>query len=142
MYTDWVQQVMPYVKNAQMFTCPSNSGSPYVDTVPPNHDSYHGYGMNYWMTYYYYYHGLGSIQKPAETIWFTDCNFYVVYPTYYLYTYPTSTAYGQSGYARLQLRHNDGVNCGFIDGHAKWLNRQTIEGDIGLYTASTYWWGR
>ena len=29
------------------------------------------------------------------------------------------------------LRHNDGVNVAFVDGHSKWFNRQTIEGDAG-----------
>jgi len=138
-YIRWADQIYPYVKNAQLFTCPSN---PTYDFVPNTRDAYFGYGLNYWLTFYYYYVSLADITKAAETIWYTDCNYYVVYPTYYLYTYPTNTTYGQNGTARLQLRHNDGVNCAFVDGHAKWLNRATIEGDIGLTTASIYWWGR
>jgi prepilin-type N-terminal cleavage/methylation domain-containing protein/prepilin-type processing-associated H-X9-DG protein len=143
LFLNWPQQVYPYVKNQQLFTCPSNPAGLWV-YHPTTRDYYFGYGMNYWMTYYYYYAtgAFSYIKTPAETIWFTDCDYYVVYPTYYLYTYPTNTTYGQSGVARLQLRHNDGVNVSFVDGHAKWLGRQTIEGDIGLYAASKYWWGR
>ncbi|MBU0609517.1 MAG: hypothetical protein KKI08_16645, partial [Armatimonadetes bacterium] len=28
---------------------------------------------------------------------------------------------GTDNYANPDARHNDGMNCGFVDGHAKWL---------------------
>jgi len=140
-WLNWATQIYPYIKNDQLFTCPSNPSYTWASNWA-SPDAYFGYGLNYWLTYFYYYIAMANIARPAETIWFTDCDYYVVYPTYYLYTYPTNVTYGQGGYARLQLRHNDGVNCGFVDGHAKWLGRSTIEGDRGLYTASQYWWGR
>ncbi|MCC7492314.1 MAG: prepilin-type N-terminal cleavage/methylation domain-containing protein [Fimbriimonadaceae bacterium] len=142
-FLNWPQQQFPYMKNEQMMTCPSNSTSPWVYNAVTRDNNF-GYGMNYWATYYYYYTNcnLANFVTPAETIWFTDCNYYNVYPTYYLATYPADVTYGQNGSARLQLRHNDGVNAAFLDGHAKWFNRQTIEGDVGLGTASRYWWGR
>ncbi len=145
-YLDWMQQIYPYVKNQQLYTCPSEPT--YSWTANPadgmSHDATLGYGLNYWMTFYYYYNNavMAKIQKPAETIWFTDCNYYVVYPSYYLATYPDNPTYGQNGSARLQLRHNGGVNVAFMDGHAKWLSRSEIEGDSGLEGASRYWWGR
>jgi len=143
-YYMWHQQVYPYVKNLQIFTCPSVPN--YKLTEDPNggpaYDSTLGYGMNYWLTYFYYYLNMSDFKKPAETIWFTDCKYYVMYPSYYLATYPTHYAYGQNGYARLDIRHNDGANVGFVDGHAKWMNRATLEGDTGLYGASQYFWGR
>jgi prepilin-type N-terminal cleavage/methylation domain-containing protein/prepilin-type processing-associated H-X9-DG protein len=138
-YIRWADQVYPYVKNEQLFVCPSN---PTATFVANTRDTSYGVGMNYWLTYYYYYLTDADLKAPSETIWYTDCNYYVVYPTFYLYTYPLNTTYGQTGTARLQLRHNDGINVSFVDGHAKWLNRQTIEGDIGNTTASKYWWGR
>ncbi|MGD9497404.1 MAG: prepilin-type N-terminal cleavage/methylation domain-containing protein [Armatimonadota bacterium] len=143
-YYMWHQQMYPYVKNIQLFTCPSvptYSLSVQADGSPA-YDSTLGYGMNYWVTYFYYYLTMSDFTRPAETIWFTDCKYYVVYPTYYLKTYPDHYAYGLNGYARLDIRHNDGANIGFIDGHAKWMNRATLEGDNGLTTASQYWWGR
>jgi prepilin-type processing-associated H-X9-DG protein len=34
---------------------------------------------------------------------------------------PTNgTPYGSSLFDRLIVNHNDGVNCGYFDGHAKW----------------------
>ena len=142
-YIRWPDQIYPYVKNEQLYTCPSN---PVATFVANTRDAYFGYGLNYWLTFYYYYVGLANITRPAETIWFADCDFYNVYPSYYMYLYPTNTTYGQNGIARLQLRHNDGVNIGFVDGHAKWMHRTEIEGDIGgpntTATGSRYWWGR
>ncbi len=138
-YIVWPDQILPYIKNSGIFTCPSNASGVFV---PNTRDGNFGYGMNYWANYYYNYITLASIQKPAETIWYTDCNYYQVYPTYYLATYPADPTYGQSGTARLQLRHNNGVNAAFMDGHVKWFSRDAIESDTGLYGASKYWYGR
>ncbi len=148
-FLNWPQQAHPYMKNQQMLDCPSWTGQWAYS--PTARDNNFGYGLSYWMTYYYYYTSaeLALIKSPAETIWYTDCNYYVVYPTFYLFTYPADVTYGQNGTARLQLRHNDGVNANFLDGHVKWFNRTTIEGDIGAQgavtgntTPSKYWWGR
>jgi prepilin-type processing-associated H-X9-DG protein len=133
-YLTWAQQMYPYVKNEQMFVCPSTPNNDFVVGDGYTRDTAFGYGMNYWLTYYYYRNyesNLSDFKRPAQTIWFTDCRYYVVYPCYYLYTYPTNTTYGVNGSARLDVRHNDGANVGFLDGHAKWMNRQTLEGDIG-----------
>jgi prepilin-type N-terminal cleavage/methylation domain-containing protein/prepilin-type processing-associated H-X9-DG protein len=148
---NWAQQIYPYVKNEQLFVCPSRSGAGWVyDADPatawPNPDYYFGYGMNYWMTWYYYYSAtykteLAGFPNPAGTIWFTDCNYYVVYPTFYLATYPADPTYGQNGTARLQNRHNNGANVGFLDGHAKWMTDSALEGDNGPILSTSMWWG-
>lgn len=139
------------MKNEQLFVCPSRSGAGWVyDADPatawPNPDYYFGYGMNYWMTWYYYYSAtykteLAGFPNPAGTIWFTDCNHYVVYPTFYLATYPADPTYGQNGTARLQNRHNNGANVGFLDGHAKWMTDSALEGDNGPILSTSMWWG-
>jgi prepilin-type processing-associated H-X9-DG protein len=140
-YLNWPQQMYPYVMNEQLFTCPSRAGSAFAYD-PIVRDNNFGYGMNYWQLYYYYYGSLSDINTPAQTIWFADCNFYVVYPSYYMHTYPDDRTYGLEGTARLQNRHNEGANIGFLDGHAKWLHSSSVEGDIGLYENSEMWWGR
>ena len=143
---NWAQQMFPYVMNEDLFTCPSHAtGTWSYDADPstpaPTRDNNFGYGMNYWMTYYYEPSTLADFPKPAETIWFTDCNFYVVYPSYYLHLYPDNATYGLNGTARLQNRHNEGANVGFLDGHAKWLSRSVLEGDIGGQPSDAMWWG-
>lgn len=143
---NWPQQLYPYVMNEQLFTCPSHAtGTWSYDADPstpgPTRDNDFGYGMNYWMTYAYYAPKLADFPHPAETIWFTDCNYYIVYPSYYLNRYPDNATYGLEGRARLQNRHNQGANVGFLDGHAKWLSDSVLEGDIGGTGSDSMWWG-
>jgi len=142
-YYMWHQQLYPYVKNLQLFVCPSMPRNSLAadPSGGPAYDSSLGYGMNYEVTYFYRYLNMSDFTRPAQTIWFTDCRYYVVYPAYYTFTYPSSPAYGVNGFARLDIRHNGGANVAFFDGHAKWMNRQTLEGDHGYgHDGCQYWW--
>jgi len=135
----WPEHIYPYVKNAQVFTCPSEPGNSWEG----GSDSSFGYGMNYWLAGY----DIGTvkladIKRPAETILLADDNYYVLVPSCFLAMYPTDPYCGVDGIARLPARHNQGDNFGFVDGHAKWMLRSEVEGDDGLYGASKYWWGR
>lgn len=107
----WWHMVEPYVKNAQVFRCPSAGGLA------------NGYG---WQYRYLGWPGmggcattaarsLGEITHPAETIMIGEIlSGVVVYPgdmpTYYD---PYNAA----------ERHNGGANYGFADGHCKWQSR-------------------
>ncbi len=129
--TYWYTASMPYVKNTQVFTCPSYSGS------------WVGYGYN--MDYLGYSWGtagtqvggvgLGTIKSPAETVMLCDSNsVYSFYggrmsgpnPVYDTNSYngflPTSPSAGAA------LRHNSGANHVFVDGHAKWLAATYVRG--------------
>ena len=141
-YYMWHQQVYPYVKNLQLFTCPSvpTSGLAAQADGTPAYDSTLGYGMNYEMTYFYRSLNLSNLTRPAQTLWFADCRSFVVYPAFYTFTYPTNPTYGLNGWARLDIRHNEGANVGFADGHAKWLSRMELEGDRGTGASARYWW--
>ena len=97
-YLDWMQLLMPCVKSRGAFGArpplPTNSAGTYQNTYTPTtaapHDYYLGYGLNYWMTHFYQYNlgKMSDITKPADTIWLTDSNYYLVYPTYYLAAAP------------------------------------------------------
>jgi len=142
-YYMWHQQMYPYVKNLQLFVCPSMPNytlSAQADGSPA-YDSTLGYGMNYEVTYFYRHLNMSDFTRPAQTIWFADCKYYVCYPAYYTYTYPTNGTYGMNGPARIDIRHNGGVNLAFFDGHSKWMSQQAIEGDNGYgHDGSQYWW--
>ncbi|HEX8235405.1 MAG TPA: H-X9-DG-CTERM domain-containing protein [Abditibacteriaceae bacterium] len=51
---------------------------------------------------------------------------------------------------RLSKRHFEGTNVLWVDGHAKWMLRETLEADTGntistisvAQKSSRYWWGR
>jgi prepilin-type N-terminal cleavage/methylation domain-containing protein len=127
---NWQQKVYPYMKNNQIFICPSNG-------TPPG---------QYWDDYIYYSYALpthsgeklASIAEPAITIMTNDG----VHPA-------VSGARGMaplncgaflsSGWCRRDgvataddFLHNGGDNCVFFDGHAKWLGFSTLRGGVGF----------
>jgi prepilin-type N-terminal cleavage/methylation domain-containing protein/prepilin-type processing-associated H-X9-DG protein len=99
--------LQPYVKNWQLFKCPSLSYAVAANLVGPAYEL--SYGTNYYrgeVTPYDYTLGmhqcsLGSVADPAGTFWV------------------------QEGFAYTHVRgvtkpHNDGFNAVLADGHAKW----------------------
>jgi prepilin-type N-terminal cleavage/methylation domain-containing protein/prepilin-type processing-associated H-X9-DG protein len=127
----WPNLLMPYVKNADLFTCPS-------DNDPWNVENLSGgrIDLSYIVNYKVHPPGdtspptpikMAQIARPAETISIAenadgstgnrmpDCQ----------YTWGTHGSPASSGYnkwARVSLeRHNGGSNYVFTDGHAKWL---------------------
>ena len=118
----WYQIMQPYVKNQQLWTCPSQRGG--IDYgVVYNHVS--GVGTS---------KPLAQIQFPAETGMLTETEhqsnasgrdgaLYLCYCPYCWAQGSISWAY----YRGLAWpgRHNDGNNWCFVDGHGKWLTYQT-----------------
>jgi len=114
----WFDNVYPYIKNAQVFVCPSFNG--VVD-----------YGYNSWLMPRSYSpiapFNLAQLTHPAETILFYDTYNGVGHPCGYPWVVDARSApnceakpaadYGTYKYAR----HNDGCNIAFADGHGKWL---------------------
>jgi len=135
----WPEMIFPYILNTQILSCPSHP----TGTWEVGDDTFLGYGANYWLTAYDLgdIH-VGDIKRASETILFADNDYYVVPAPYYLAMYPNDPFCGLNGVARLRGRHNEGDNFAFVDGHGKWMQRSHVEGDIGLYGASKYWWGQ
>ena len=101
----WYMLITPYVKNTQVFYCPSYSAA----TTPD-----YSYGMPWWyanttdaaianMTY-----GIAGTVLIAETTWGVLDG-----PTFF-------ASYQSTTDGRLRDQHNGGLNIGFADGHAKW----------------------
>jgi prepilin-type N-terminal cleavage/methylation domain-containing protein/prepilin-type processing-associated H-X9-DG protein len=114
---EWYEAIMPYVKNQQVFTCPSN---------PRRDDTWLTYGMNCEREIRSYsYHGggntllLADIEAPAEVILLAETpdggSSHRTCPPYHTGTHcrPITMNDGDS-------LHNGGANYGFFDGHAKW----------------------
>ncbi len=102
----WVTLIDPYVKNSQVWYCPSY-GNVGV-----------GYGWNY---EFIVWHKLAEFGRPSETMMFGDSGGHVLYrPGRYGYAPNPSDIYWQ--YNMLGVRHNGGGNLGFVDGHAKWYH--------------------
>jgi prepilin-type N-terminal cleavage/methylation domain-containing protein/prepilin-type processing-associated H-X9-DG protein len=107
----WADILVPYCKNSQIFRCPSRTPGGTVVGAATNIATYYGWNWNYLGST-----GgnvsMGSVTKPAETITYADCPSYAV--NYYSVNY------------RPMLIHNGGANCGFADGHAKWMQQSSI----------------
>ncbi|MEN6549344.1 MAG: DUF1559 domain-containing protein [Armatimonadia bacterium] len=122
-YYTFPEFLMPYTKNDQIFQCPSKQfatmNAPYL-TYP---------------TAYVYNSKLagqaqGVVMQPANTIaifdgWgamdtggWTDVSLANTISG-------TPDAFATAAVCTTVRRHNDGANVGFVDGHAKWLNRAT-----------------
>ena len=108
-YCLWYWLVNPYVKNRQVFICPSQQE---VATA-----SYKcSYGLNY---VYVGQKPLARITHPAETFLCGETTSGVV-----IYVPSQGDTYRQ--YSAFD-RHNDGANYSFCDGHAKWLSKSEVD---------------
>jgi len=114
-YYTWMYLMQPYVKNSQIFTCPSSSATGWNGSL--NTTQVTGYGLFRVLSGA----ALGNIQSPASCILIGDAGRLNPFPTgnpYYLIDWNEDQS--DNGVPPNPL-HNDGANLGFCDGHAKWL---------------------
>ena len=114
----WQNQIYPYMKNAQIWTCPSNTAN------------------NLWNQYFMHQAHLGeqwgismaAVTRPSEIIMTGDGYF----NTHFCPLHNPSVEWGSVG----SDRHNGGANCAFLDGHAKWVNGSTLNTDPVMWGCS------
>ncbi len=110
-HTVWQDRLYPYVKNWQVWVCPSGGG--YSGTAREYQGSYAGnyrYVFSHWDDWTY---SLADFTHPAET-------FTVLEGTSYITRYDPGIPSSSGGYwGQLDSRHNDQNNVLFLDGHAK-----------------------
>ncbi len=110
----WHYLIEPYLKNENIYLCPSQRPTAQWYGRMISYGIHRSTGVS-----------LAQIGKPAETLALADVRylddedrscavFYV----------PPSEPLGSFGC--LSDRHNDGLNCGFYDGHAKWMKRRAV----------------
>ncbi len=101
----WPHKIYPYINNDQIFICPSR----------PEQGGFKGGGWGYGINYH---HACGKplakMPLPAEMFAFVENQ-------NQLASCSAPHGFGPTYTPHLNpLPHNDGVNCTFIDGHAKW----------------------
>ncbi|MEA3403172.1 MAG: DUF1559 domain-containing protein [Armatimonadota bacterium] len=134
--TIWAHLLYPYIKNEQIFNCPSDkyaiqwTNGINPDTGAADRRMAFGYNTSYgWdrvpehqgpgRAWSYGLRKIAGIRAPAECIWMADSRFY--HPSTYGYTIRDTVQIHNSG-AWPNPRHNEGCNVSFMDGHAKWLS--------------------
>lgn len=137
--TDWADYIYPYVKSHAVYGCPTSPDEPSIAQpgtyfaqqimVNNNSASYDGnYGVNYDGIGYGARERLASIIQPSETFLLGDSGDVLL------------CCWGTDDWTQLMEdldldwnslkegtnRHNLGSNMGYVDGHAKWLNLDTL----------------
>ena len=148
--TDWPGFLQPYVKNQQVFQCPSWPCSPCYTS--PHSGFVYGYGANYPHVPYrpgyakntgllgtsgVWVQSLPELNYPAEQMyaadtfgtWHVDGDYCFNYCPYCL----TAAGYGYPySVGCVAIRHNEGANVVFFDGHSKWMKRDTMVADTPM----------
>ena len=119
-YPDALQ---PYLKNHNVFVCPSQPKGTIVS-----------YGMPAWTAYEALWRGSALLQtaaRPEVTILLAE-NWSDYYSTRDPVHWPTAWFPDKNNVAWTQ--HNEGANYAFADGHVKWLKRRQT------YQPECMWW--
>lgn len=130
-YMLWHTMLYPYTKNYQIWTCPSTS-TVYAGNYTGGGD----YGINTLAAG----RAMADFVNVAETMFFADS------------MAPGTDAYNIDGDDadalplgdghEIPARHNEGANCGFVDGHGKWMSQSSIPRRDATTTpayASKFW---
>ncbi|MBU0611241.1 MAG: DUF1559 domain-containing protein [Armatimonadetes bacterium] len=120
----WKRVIFPYVKNWNLFECPSKPGhwtSACAGSNWPSQGS--GIAALSGIAYNYHIGGIaeGTLVVPAETVLVADID------TCHQFVNQLNWLPGW-----FATRHNNGGNWGFCDGHAKWMNKQAMSGSSGM----------
>ncbi|MEN6643906.1 MAG: DUF1559 domain-containing protein [Armatimonadia bacterium] len=112
----WINKIYPYVKNTQVYRCPSGTPAPIgCDYGTPDC----GYTTTPAVAKIDLFRAvpppsLGQFTRPAETMLVTE-KLAGGNPQYVL----------MDQYYACDARHNEGGNLAFVDGHAKWMKFST-----------------
>ena len=134
----WFDVCNPYLKNSQVRFCPSHS---ITTPTSPDACSYAATMNGHVWIEGYPQRSIGSFTKPAELGALVDAN------TWYTYYGPATGAGHSATHTNMSNicsnattadwlylgRHNDGANCYFLDGHAKWGKAVAISQDLNFW---------
>ena len=119
--------IQPYMKNEQIWVCPSGSDFYYYYWDNPTGTGAvtgikGSYGYNQHLSAYI----LADVERPAETGVWADCQERLV------------ILHENSRYRTVE-RHNGGGNLAYMDGHAKWLNCDVLYCQQAVAAGSAPW---
>jgi prepilin-type N-terminal cleavage/methylation domain-containing protein/prepilin-type processing-associated H-X9-DG protein len=150
-----LQVLYPYIKNAQVFVCPSavryssasGASNPTVFTLNSyNSGGSYGYNYAYLNPVDQTALSVAAIDRTSETIAYGEttgaCGAGLIYPpsvgwsTTSTFCYLPSGAGGETRGNQNAYYHFDGANYAFVDGHAKWLKKSNVSGPAGCAGAN------
>lgn len=129
----WIDLLEPYMKNTQIFECPSNNetyrsgGVGHAGTYGANISDVGIDGLT-GRSYLFCHRKVASFQYPAETGIFADTSGGIYW------RYNSTTGAIQA----IAFLHNEGANVAYMDGHAKWVSRGFVLGEVGKWPNSVF----
>ncbi|MFO8081400.1 MAG: prepilin-type N-terminal cleavage/methylation domain-containing protein [Armatimonadota bacterium] len=127
-YYTWITMLKPYIKNTDIFSCPSQreermyrvvNRTTSVGTHPWELGSYSASrigvssGFHPYFQYVYAFRNTATIPYPAECVFAADGTDVIC----------------RLNASNVAIIHNEGANFAFFDGHAKWVGRGAIPTD-------------
>ena len=138
MFLNWHNFVDPYVKNKQIWDCPSAT-LPLLDSMgnPVCHYGFNSYYLNTTAngaalnpaSIYDLNNAPGvaqaAVSAPSHTVMMADTIGVTNVPANHSSTYllPPSHTTDENYWGRPEARHSEGVIVGFVDSHVKWFRR-------------------
>ncbi|MEN6305057.1 MAG: DUF1559 domain-containing protein [Armatimonadia bacterium] len=137
----FVDMLAPYIKNTQLFECPSSSARYYGTT---SHSGSYGSNITSVVNnqlgrpYLYCYRATASFQYPAETMIFADSLATTSTPS----TASVSIRYNSvtGAFDSVTKLHNEGSNVTYLDGHSKWISYSAMT-STSATNLNTFWRG-
>ena len=127
------EAVLPYVKNYQIFVCPSDAPQTGDQVLRPNAPRNAGVGLSYWDNMDMDNRKVAQVRQPAQKVLVGDNDYYG-----YAAWRPVGDAHRYYFTSRVQDPHNEGLNVCFYDGHGKWLRKDTLD-DIRYWRYNETW---
>lgn len=123
----WTHSILPYVKNEQVFGCPSDGEHKFTTMHGGRGSLSIGYNFYFSQTYY----GiptLGEFRYPSQDVIFGDTTNGATEAGYRGYEFFMSPLSNRKcgDLEALYPQHNGGANLGFVDGHVKWMSAGAI----------------
>ena len=140
----WTDQTQPYIKNRQIYRCPSDDSTNWSQPLPSETEVRRSsYFLNAWMAGTQPYGNTAALTSPASVIYVAESVKNVTrdhfHPFYWGNPAEQTSAFMQNLTWNSALqetkelalrRHQEGMNVVFIDGHVRW----------GKWTQ--FWWQR
>ena len=116
-YTSWASQIYPYIKNLQIYLCPSTTYNCYRVAYGVPSSGITGPAGGY--SSLFGRPSMGALRIPAQTMMIGEKG--TGGGNQYLNSVSTTD---NCTYYAGRASHNDGMNCAFFDGHVKWYKSE------------------